>query len=149
MPVDRKAGLVITAMKIVTLATLSLGAVSHPPVQATGLDSSLGPATETNPSSATPKSAIPKKVMLRAGEVPHLTNFSQAYLAPGQGAAAHIHRDMAEVFFVSEGTGKIEIDGQPFPLCPGTCVLIEPGERHEVRNTGKTQLVLTYFGLQV
>ncbi|MBF2025236.1 MAG: cupin domain-containing protein [Oscillatoriales cyanobacterium C42_A2020_001] len=91
--------------------------------------------------------AIQKKVMLRSGELPHLTNFSQARLAPGQIAAAHRHTDMYEVFFVEAGEGMIEIDQTPYPLQPGVCVAVEPGERHEVSNTGTEELVLTYFGV--
>ncbi|MBF2051437.1 MAG: cupin domain-containing protein [Leptolyngbya sp. IPPAS B-1204] len=93
--------------------------------------------------------AIKKKVMLRLGELPHLTNFSQARFAPGQVAAAHAHTDMCEVFFVEAGTGLICIDSQEYALTVGTCVAVEPGEQHEVRNTGAEELVLTYFGLRV
>lgn len=92
--------------------------------------------------------AIQKKVILRKGDLPHLTNFSQAYFAPGQVAAAHAHQDMCEVFFVEAGEGQITIDGKPYPLQAGTCVAVEPGEVHEVRNTGTTDLILTYFGLR-
>jgi quercetin dioxygenase-like cupin family protein len=92
---------------------------------------------------------IKKKVMLRFGELPHLTNFSQARFAPGQSAPAHAHQDMCEVFFVESGAGVIHIDGQEYPLVPGNCVAVEPGEVHEVVNTGTTELVLTYFGLRV
>ncbi|MBE9069733.1 hypothetical protein IQ260_24110 [Leptolyngbya cf. ectocarpi LEGE 11479] len=35
--------------------------------------------------------AICKKVMVQPGEIPHLTNFSQATFAPGQVARAHAH----------------------------------------------------------
>ncbi|MBC6435840.1 cupin domain-containing protein, partial [Nostoc sp. HG1] len=41
------------------------------------------------------------------------------------------------------------IDGTEYPLLPGNCVAIEPGEVHEVVNSGSTELVLTYFGLRV
>jgi quercetin dioxygenase-like cupin family protein len=92
--------------------------------------------------------AIKKKVMLRSGDLPHLTNFSQACFAPGQVADSHAHQDMGEVFFVESGEGVIIIDGSPYGLTPGTCVAVEPGEIHEVKNTGKTDLVLTYFGLR-
>lgn len=92
--------------------------------------------------------AIKKKVMLKMGDLPHLTNFSQARFAPGQIAAAHAHQDMSEVFFVETGEGIITIDGQEYNLQPGTCIAVEPGEVHEVKNTGKTELVLTYFGLR-
>lgn len=92
--------------------------------------------------------AIKKKVMLRLGDLPHLTNFSQARFAPGHVAAAHAHQDMCEVFFVESGTGVIQIDQQEYGLAPGVCIAVEPGETHEVRNTGNDELVLTYFGLR-
>jgi len=109
-------------MKHTTLATLTDEAVSHNP-------------------------AIRKKVMLKPGDLPPLTNFSQARFAPGLIAQAHAHKDMYEVFFVEAGNGTITIDGTPHALLPGTCITVEPGEMHEVANTGSEELVLTYFGL--
>lgn len=93
--------------------------------------------------------AIQKKVMLRFGELPHLTNFAQARFAPGQIAPAHAHADMCEVFFVEAGSGSICIDGQNYVLRAGVCIAVEVGETHEVSNTGTEELVLTYFGLRV
>lgn len=91
---------------------------------------------------------IRKKVMLRAGELPHLTNFSQANFAPGQTSPAHAHQDMWEVFFVESGSGVISINAQEYPLFPGDCAVVEPGEVHEIRNNSDLELVLTYFGLK-
>ncbi|HIK44709.1 MAG TPA: cupin domain-containing protein [Leptolyngbyaceae cyanobacterium M65_K2018_010] len=93
--------------------------------------------------------AIKKRVLLRAGDLPLLTHFSQARFPPGQLAPGHHHQDMAEVFFVETGQGTITINGQPYPLTPGTCMAVEPGEHHEVANTGSEELVLTYFGLRL
>jgi len=90
---------------------------------------------------------IQKKVMLRPGQLPHLTNFAQARFAPGQVAPAHHHTDMYEVFFVESGQGTIMIDGAPHSLDPGVCIAVEPGESHEVINSGTEDLILTYFGL--
>lgn len=92
-------------------------------------------------------SAIQKKVLLRSGSLPHLTNFAQAYFEPGQVADCHVHLDMSEVFFVQSGDGEIWIDQVRHPLLPGTCIVVEAGEHHEVRNSGKEQLVLIYFGI--
>lgn len=91
---------------------------------------------------------ITKKVMLAKGDLPHLTNFSQAVFAPGQVASAHAHRDMSEVFFVSEGKGMITIDEREYELSPGICIAVEAGETHEVSNTGTKNLILTYFGIK-
>jgi quercetin dioxygenase-like cupin family protein len=88
-----------------------------------------------------------KKVMLRQGDLPHLMYFSQARFAPGQLAAAHSHTDMSEVFLVEAGEGIIRINDKSHPLQVGTCVTVEPGERHELVNTGNVDLVLIYFGI--
>ena len=92
--------------------------------------------------------AIKKQVMLRMGDLAHLTTFSQARFQPGQVAEAHAHADMNEVFFVESGTGKIVIDGEPHVLSPGVCIAVMVGESHEVSNPGTEELVLTYFGLR-
>lgn len=92
---------------------------------------------------------IKKKVMLQLGDLPNLTNFSQARFAPGQIARAHAHGDMCEVFFVESGSGTIQIDGTTYDMRAGACIAVEVGEVHEIANTGSAELVLTYFGLRV
>jgi quercetin dioxygenase-like cupin family protein len=92
--------------------------------------------------------AIAKRVMLRAGEVPHLTQFAQARLAPGQVAPGHAHADMWEIFFAAEGEGELEIDGAVHRLPAGTCIAVEPGETHELRNPGEAELVVLYLGVR-
>ena len=92
---------------------------------------------------------IKKKVMLAFGDIPHLTNFSQAVFAPEQIASKHRHRDLNEVFFVQSGTGIIRVNDREFILTPGTCIAVEAGEYHEIINTGKSDLILTYFGIKI
>ena len=92
--------------------------------------------------------AISKKVLLRSGEIPQLTQFSQARFPAGQIAKTHSHPDLYEVFFVESGQGIMQIEGTAHALSPGTCITVEPNEKHEVVNTGQQELVLTYFGLK-
>lgn len=92
---------------------------------------------------------IKKKVMLAFGDLPHLTNFSQAVFAPQKIASKHCHQDMNEVFFVQSGTGIIRVNEREFNLTPGSCIAVEAGEYHEIINTGKTDLILTYFGIKI
>ena len=92
--------------------------------------------------------AIAKQVLLRMGEVPHLTQLAQARLAPGQVAPGHAHADMWEIFFAHSGDGAIEIDGAVHALPAGTCVAVAPGETHELRNPGRDELVVLYFGIR-
>lgn len=103
---------------------------------------------EISPTSVSHNVAIQKKVMLGNGDLPCLTNFSQAIFQPGQVAPAHSHPDMYEVFFVASGEGSISVNETPYALKPGTCVAVEPGETHEVSNFGTSPLTLLYFGIQ-
>lgn len=91
---------------------------------------------------------IKKRVLLRRGDVSRLTSFSRARLVPGQTAHAHRHPDMSEVFFVEEGAGVIRVEGAEHALAPGTCVVVEPGEEHEIVNGGVEDLILLYFGVE-
>ena len=92
--------------------------------------------------------AIVKRVFLRSGEVPNVTQFARSRFAPGQIAGAHAHADMAEVFFVESGTGTLVVDGAATALTAGTCVAVLPHEVHEIRNDGARELVLLYFGIR-
>lgn len=91
---------------------------------------------------------ITKQVMLRRGDLPHLTNFSRSRLLPGQTAAAHAHAGMHEVFYVERGAGLMRVGGREVALTAGVCVAVGPGESHEIENTGATELVLIYFGIE-
>jgi mannose-6-phosphate isomerase-like protein (cupin superfamily) len=97
--------------------------------------------------STTHESAVLKKVFIQNGEVPHLTNFSQAIFKPGDSVPPHVHQDMYEIFLVEAGTGEIMINGKRQDLAPGVCVLVEPTETHSLTCTGTDNLVLTYFGI--
>ncbi len=48
----------------------------------------------------------------------------------------HYHKRMTEIYYVLEGEGHIELDGQSYPLSPGTAVMIQPGCRHRAVGEG-------------
>ncbi|HEY0079183.1 MAG TPA: cupin domain-containing protein [Pyrinomonadaceae bacterium] len=110
-------------MKIISLADLTEEGVSHNP-------------------------EIRKKVLLRRGEVAHLTNLSQARLAPGQSVSPHTHADLYEIFNVLSGTGTTVIDGVEHRIETGSCIVVEPGEAHTITNEGSTDLLLLYFAVE-
>lgn len=45
-------------------------------------------------------------------------------------AREHYHKHMTEIYYVLEGEGEIELDGDRFSLRPGAAILIPPGTRH-------------------
>ena len=91
---------------------------------------------------------IRKKVLFNDGELPSITQYSQATFPPGQTAPAHRHEDMHEVFWCVSGSGTITIDGEAFPLSPGAYVACAPGELHEIANNGSTPLRLHQLGVR-
>jgi mannose-6-phosphate isomerase-like protein (cupin superfamily) len=63
-------------------------------------------------------------------------------IAPGEaeGGPDNRHRGADQWLFVESGTGTATIDGRRLALRAGTLLLIERGERHEIRNTGRRPL---------
>ena len=51
----------------------------------------------------------------------------------------HYHKKMTEIYFVLEGEGHIELDGESFPVKPQTAIFIKPGCRH--RAVGKLKIL--------
>lgn len=47
-----------------------------------------------------------------------------------QDSELHFHKQMTELYYIIEGEGHIELDGEVHPLTPGTAVLVKPGCRH-------------------
>ena len=47
-----------------------------------------------------------------------------------QDAKVHYHKKLTEIYFILEGEGQMELDGELVPIQPGTCVLIPPGVVH-------------------
>jgi mannose-6-phosphate isomerase-like protein (cupin superfamily) len=60
-------------------------------------------------------------------------------LTPGgsEGGPGNRHRGSAQWLYVVEGRGQATVNGRRIPLKAGTLVLIERGDRHAVRNTGR------------
>ena len=57
-------------------------------------------------------------------------------------SARHYHRETTEVYYILEGTGKIELNGAWHDVEPGTVIWIEPGTRHRVvSDTGLKTIV--------
>jgi mannose-6-phosphate isomerase-like protein (cupin superfamily) len=67
---------------------------------------------------------------------------AEMVIAPGgsEGGADNRHRGADQWLFVVAGTGVATVEGERIALRAGTLLLIARRERHEVRNTGRTNL---------
>jgi mannose-6-phosphate isomerase-like protein (cupin superfamily) len=54
----------------------------------------------------------------------------------------HYHRKTAEVYYILEGSGRMELDGEIVEVAPGTVITIAPGTRHRLMSeTGVRTIV--------
>jgi mannose-6-phosphate isomerase-like protein (cupin superfamily) len=67
---------------------------------------------------------------------------AEMVIAPGdaEGDARNRHRGADQWLFVVSGTGVATVNGRRHPIRAGTLILIERGDEHEIRNTGRAPL---------
>lgn len=70
-------------------------------------------------------------------------------LAPGgqEGGPDNAHRGSDQWLYVIDGTGRATVNGRRIALARGTLLLIQRGDKHEIRNTGRGQLRTVNFYL--
>ena len=54
-------------------------------------------------------------------------------------AERHYHKQLTEIYYVLEGEGHMELDGELIPVRPGSAILIKPGCRH--RAVGELKVI--------
>lgn len=54
-------------------------------------------------------------------------------------ARTHYHKKLTEIYYILEGTGQMELDGELLDVGPGATILIKPGCRH--RAIGKMKIL--------
>jgi len=92
-----------------------------------------------------------KRLSLRAGFHVGITNrgaqAATMVLAPGgqEGGPGNRHRGADQWLYVIAGAGRATVNGRKQSLSPGTLLLIERGDTHEIRNTGRGQLSTVNF----
>jgi len=60
-------------------------------------------------------------------------SLAEATVAPGAATQRHYHRESEEIYYVVEGEGELELDGERVSVRAGDAVLIPPGAWHEIR----------------
>ena len=67
---------------------------------------------------------------------------AEMVIAPGdaEGGTENRHSGADQWLFVVSGTGAAHVNSRRYPLKAGTLMLIERGDRHEIRNTARTLL---------
>lgn len=77
----------------------------------------------------------------------HGVQAAQMVIPPGgrEGGPDNRHRGADQWLFVASGRGMAIVEGARRALRPGSLLLIERGERHEIRATGRAPLKTVNF----
>lgn len=59
-------------------------------------------------------------------------SLAEATIAPGESTRRHYHRVAEEIYFITRGSGRMEIDGAEGPVRSGDAILIPPGAWHQI-----------------
>lgn len=69
-------------------------------------------------------------------------SLAEATVPVGGATDEHLHRVTEELYWFVAGSGRMRVDGETRDVRPGDCVVIPPGARHKLVNTGAVPLVL-------
>jgi mannose-6-phosphate isomerase-like protein (cupin superfamily) len=69
-------------------------------------------------------------------------SLAEATVPPGGETEEHYHRASEEIYFFTSGRGRLRLDGDESEIEAGDTVVIPPGTRHKLWNTGDEPLRL-------
>ena len=69
-------------------------------------------------------------------------SLAEARLPPGGSTQEHYHPRAEEIYYITNGRGRIRVDGRMKDVHPGDAIAIPPGKKHKLWNSGRTTLKL-------
>ena len=69
-------------------------------------------------------------------------SLAEASVPAGGATAEHYHRTTEEIYFFTHGAGRMRLGDEEREVAPGDTVVIPPGTRHKLWNTGDEPLRL-------
>ena len=69
-------------------------------------------------------------------------SLAEATLSVNQATIEHYHLQSEEIYYFVAGSGRMRLGGEEDGVAAGDCVVIPPGTRHKLWNTGTAPLVL-------
>lgn len=69
-------------------------------------------------------------------------SLAEARLPVGGATQEHYHARTEEIYYITQGTGRMRIETEERNVRPGDAIAIPPGRRHKLWNTGSEVLRL-------
>ena len=68
-------------------------------------------------------------------------SLAEARVSPGKATIQHFHIKSEEIYYILQGKAKIRVEGEIREVAKGDGIVMTPGQRHEIWNTGSEELV--------
>jgi redox-sensitive bicupin YhaK (pirin superfamily) len=94
-------------------------------------------------------SALTRRLFAREDFSSGLLFCHDSWLQPGSSYGEHGHRGDEELYYIIDGTGLMQVDGEARDVGPGDAILTKSGSRHSLRNTGSTPLKVLVIGAKL
>ncbi|HWH68324.1 MAG TPA: cupin domain-containing protein [Candidatus Sulfotelmatobacter sp.] len=69
-------------------------------------------------------------------------SLAEARLPVGSSTQEHYHPQTEEIYFITQGTGRLRMEGEVREVQAGDAIAIPPGHKHKLWNTGADTLRL-------
>jgi len=69
-------------------------------------------------------------------------SLAEARLPVGGATQEHFHPRAEEIYYITQGAGKVRIENETRDVGPGDAIAIRPGQKHKLWNTGSDVLRL-------
>ena len=83
-----------------------------------------------------------RELLAHRNSVIRQQSLAEASIPAGSATQEHYHRKTEEIYFITEGEGRMRIEGEERPVRIGDAIAIPPGQKHKIWNTGSTVLKL-------
>ncbi len=84
----------------------------------------------------TKDNSIIRSILDRTNSPVKNESMAEAVLRKGKSTIEHVHKKSEEIYYFTQGTGVIYLNDKKIKVKTGDGVLISPGERHRLVNTG-------------
>jgi mannose-6-phosphate isomerase-like protein (cupin superfamily) len=68
-------------------------------------------------------------------------SLAEARVLPGKATIQHCHIESEEIYYILQGRAEIRVEGEIKEVVEGDGIVILPGQKHKIWNTGDEDLV--------
>jgi mannose-6-phosphate isomerase-like protein (cupin superfamily) len=94
------------------------------------------------PAFATKDGSEIRELLAHRNSVIRNQSLAEARLPVGGATQEHYHPKCEEIYYITNGLGRMRIEGELRDVKPGDAIAIPPGQKHKIWNTGSETLRL-------